>query len=362
MPKGMRKPLYFEDDDFRLSFLHGSYVTLTNVHDTDIDRIIEQGLSPQYISVHSTDPELRQKLLGRNRPTADILKRIRTLADGGIEMHAQVVLCPGINDGIHLEKTLSDLKCFYPAVRSAAIVPLGLTKFREKLPNLTPVSNELAADYLQTIEQFGENFVKDLGERFVYGADELFLRAGRELPQAAYYDAFPQLENGIGMTRSFIDEWRLKIESIGDEKLKRTKLVIITGELAAPIIRDLAYELNKKKQLEVNVTAIKNTFFGGGINVSGLLTGKDIVHGLRNHSSFDVVLLPPNCVNSEGLTLDDMSVESMSDKIGKPIVVGKYDIIGTIKEYLENHQKQNILGSGRQLSELGFYTGRRDHE
>ena len=362
MPKGMRRPLYFEDDDFRLSFLHGSYVTLTNVHDADIDRVVEQGLSPQYISVHSTDPELRQKLLGRTRPTANILKRIKTLADGGIEMHAQIVLCPGINDGIHLERTLNDLKCFYPAVRSAAIVPLGLTKFREKLPSLSAVTNELAADYLQTIEHFGEIFAKELGERFVYAADELFLRAGRKLPEAGYYDAFPQLENGIGMTRSFIDEWKLKLENIGNEQSKKTKIVLVTGELAAPILKDLAIELNKKKQLEVSVKAIENRFFGGGINVSGLLTGKDIVHGLKDHSSFDVVVLPPNCVNSEGLTLDDMDVESMSHKISKPVVVGKYDIIGTIKGYLENHNNQSVLGSGRQLSELGFYTGRRDHK
>ena len=360
MPKGMRKPLYFEDDDFRLSFLHGSYVTLTNIHNSDIQRIIDQGLSPQYISVHTTDPDLRQKMLGRSKPTADILKRIKTLADGGIEMHAQIVLCPGINDGIHLEKTLHDLRDFYPAIRSVAIVPLGLTKFREKLPDLLPVTDKLSAHYLETIERLGESYLKEVGERFVYGADELFLRSRKPLPDSNYYDAFPQLENGIGMTRSFIDEWKLKIGSI-DKVLDKTKIVLVTGELAAPILNEVANELNKIKKLEVRVKAINNTFFGGGINVSGLLTGKDILHSFSEFSTFDIALLPPNCVNGDGLTLDDMNVETMSKEIGRTIAVGKYDIVGSIKELLANRDKQNSIGTGRQLSELGYYTGRRDN-
>ncbi|MEE3234556.1 MAG: DUF512 domain-containing protein [Candidatus Latescibacterota bacterium] len=360
MPKGMRKPLYFEDDDFRLSFLHGSYVTLTNIHNSDIQRIIDQGLSPQYISVHTTDPDLRQKMLGRNKPTADILERIKTLADGGIEMHCQIVLCPGINDGIHLEKTLHDLRNFYPAIRSVAIVPLGLTKFREKLPDLLPVTDKLSAHYLETIERLGESYLKELGERFVYGADELFLRSRKPLPDSNYYDAFPQLENGIGMTRSFIDEWKLKIGSI-DNVLDKTKIVLVTGELAAPILNEVANELNKIKKLEVRVKAINNTFFGGGINVSGLLTGKDILHSFSEIPTFDIALLPPNCVNGDGLTLDDMNVETMSKEIGRTIAVGKYDIVGSIKELLDNRHKQNSIGTGRQLSELGYYTGRRDN-
>ena len=361
MPEGMRKPLYFEDDDFRLSFLHGSYVTLTNVHDADIKRIVDQGLTPQYISVHSTDPELRQKMLGRSRPTANILDRIKTLSDGGIEMHAQIVLCPGINDGIHLQKTLEDLRDFYPAVRSVAIVPIGLTKFREKLPELSPVTDELASEYIDVIEQTAESYLKEVGERFVYGADELFLRSGRSLPKASYYDAFPQLENGIGMTRAFIDEWKMKILSLDDESIKPTSFVIVTGELAAPILKNVVDRLNELQNLQVYIKVIKNTFFGGGINVSGLLTGKDILNGIKNLSPIDVVLLPPNCVNGEGLTLDDMSIENMSKEFGGKISVGNYDIIGSIKENLANQKSQNPTGSGRQLSELGYYTGRRDN-
>jgi putative radical SAM enzyme (TIGR03279 family) len=361
MPKGMRKPLYFEDDDFRLSFLHGSYVTLTNVRDSDIERIVKQGLTPQYISVHSTDPSVRQQLLGRSRPTVDILERIKILADGRIEMHAQVVLCPGINDGTHLEKTICDLRSFYPAVRSVAIVPLGLTKYRENLPELNPVTNKIAASYLQEIDHWGELYLKEVGERFVYGADELFLRSGKALPDAFYYDAFPQLENGIGMTRSFIDDWKEGIGSISLNRSIDVDITLVTGELAAPILKEVACQLSKIPNLNVNVAVIKNLFFGGGINVSGLLTGKDIIEGLKNFTQSDMIFLPPNCVNSEGLTLDDMDVNSISDMIGNPVAVGNYNIIRTIQDYLDENCDKKTVGSGRQLSELGFFTGRRDH-
>ena len=207
MPKGMRRSLYFEDDDFRLSFLHGSYVTLTNVRESDIDRIIEQGLTPQYISVHATDPALRQVMLGRTKATVDINERLHKLAANGIEMHTQVVLCPGWNDGPHLERTVADLSTYYPAVRSVALVPVGLTDHRHKLVRLDPVTPAKAAEYAAAAEAWGLQFKARFGERFVYAADEIFLLTGRPVPAAAYYDAFPQLENGIGMVRSFLDTW-----------------------------------------------------------------------------------------------------------------------------------------------------------
>ena len=175
MPSGLRKSLYFEDDDFRLSFLHGSYVTLTNVRDRDIARIVDQGLTPQYISVHATEADVRLKMLGRKKATVDIIDRIKRLAEGGIEMHTQVVVCPGWNDGVHLERTVSDLRSFYPAVRSVALVPVGLTRFRDELPYLTPVTPTIARSYLEMIDHWGQRFRDELGECFVYGADELFL-------------------------------------------------------------------------------------------------------------------------------------------------------------------------------------------
>ena len=230
MPKGMRRSLYFEDDDYRLSFLHGSYVTLTNVKERDIDRIIEQGLSPQYISVHATNPDLRQILLGRSLPVP-ILDRIAKLADNGIEMHAQVVVCPGLNDGEHLERTARDLAGFYPAVRSVALVPVGLTRFRDNLPTLQPVTSEKALEYVSFAERWGGELSERLGERVVYASDELFLLLNRLPPDAPYYDAFPQLENGIGMVRSFLDGWerdRCKLPAAAPHPLH---LGLVTGRL-----------------------------------------------------------------------------------------------------------------------------------
>ena len=203
MPSGLRKSLYFEDDDFRLSFLHGSYVTLTNVKERDIARIVDQGLTPQYISVHATEAEVRLKMLGRKKATVDIIERIKTLAEGGIEMHTQVVVCPGWNDGVHLERTVADLRSFYPAVRSVALVPVGLTRFRDDLPDLTPVTPPIAQSYLKQIDKWGQQFRDELGECFVYGADELFLISNRELPPASTTTLFLSLKMVSGWSGLF---------------------------------------------------------------------------------------------------------------------------------------------------------------
>lgn len=358
MPSGLRKSLYFEDDDFRLSFLHGSYVTLTNVKDRDIARIVDQGLTPQYISVHATEADVRLKMLGRKKATVDILDRIKTLAEGGIEMHTQVVVCPGWNDGVHLERTVSDLRSFYPAIRSVALVPVGLTRFRDELPDLTPVTPLIARSYLEMIDHWGQRFKDELGECFVYGADELFLISKRELPPASYYDAFPQLENGIGMVRSFLDTWDLEKDKIKSFPNESGRIAIITGELAAGFLEPIIADLNNMGSVKVELIVVKNVFFGGGISVSGLLAGQDICQILEQRSDlYDAVLLPPNCVNGEGVTLDDMTVLQMSEKVGMPVRVGEYDMASSINAFLKE-KKGAQRGQGRQLSELGYYVGK----
>ena len=357
MPQGMRSSLYFEDDDYRLSFLHGSYVTLTNVKEKDIDRIIEQGLSPQFISVHATDPAVRQTMLGRKLPV-DLMGRIDKLAGHGIEMHAQIVLCPGWNDGPHLERTITDLSRYYPLVRSIALVPVGLTRFRANLPQLQPVTAELAQQYLIEVDTWGNQFQQDLGERLVYAADEFFLLPGGRPPQASYYDAFPQIENGIGMVRSFLNRWEGNWPARAPLARHPMHLGLVTGRLASGFMADIAAQMNQHPKLQVDLLPVDNQFFGTGITVSGLLTGADIVAKVRG-GDWDLVLLPPNCINGEGLTLDDKTVLQLQQEAQVPLGVGTYDLAACLETVFSSVQPERA-GSGRQLSELGFYVGMND--
>ncbi len=364
MPKGLRRSLYFEDDDYRLSFLHGSYVTLTNMRDADLHRIVEQRLSPQYISVHATDPELRQQLLGRRKPTVPILDRIRLLAEHEIEMHAQVVICPGINDGSHLERTVRDLAEFYPDLRSVALVPVGLTRFRSHLPRLRTVTPELAIEYLDAAETWGSRFVNKLGERFIYAADELFLLSGRLPPQIPYYDSFPQIENGIGMVRAFLDRWeqgKLHLRDLAIRDAGRgtpVRMALVTGTLAARFLAPVVEELRDLAVPKATLVPIENDFFGHGITVSGLLAGRDIIASLKN-SPWDLAILPPNCINGDGLTIDDMTVADLQAATGIPVSIGEYDLARGIGNSLGdgNFSAVRSRGDGRQLSEFGFFVG-----
>jgi len=355
MPDGMRSSLYFEDDDYRLSFLHGSYVTLTNIKDKDIDRIIEQRLSPQYISVHATDPTVRQLMLGRRLPV-DILERIERLAANQIEMHAQVVICPGWNDGEHLQRTVSDLCRFYPALRSVALVPVGLTKFRSNLPQLEKVTVEKAREYIAQVRVWGQEFQQELGERVVYAADELFLLNGEYPPEASYYDAFPQMENGIGMVRSFLDTWEKEKGQLGNKIPGGFHLGLVTGKLGQIFMKPIVAELNEIEGLQVDLIALQNDFFGSNITVSGLLSGKDISKYLKN-GPWDRVCLPPNCINGEGITLDDMTVDQLQEEAGVALTVGDYDLASCLQRIFSGSVNR-LEGRGRQLSELGYYVGR----
>jgi putative radical SAM enzyme (TIGR03279 family) len=358
MPPGMRRSLYFEDDDYRLSFLHGSYVTLTNVKTADLERIVEQGLTPQYISVHATDPELREQLLGRTQETVPILERIDYLARNGIEMHAQVVICPGWNDGAQLENTIRDLRAFYPAVRSVALVPVGLTRFRSHLPDLRTVTPEMAGTYLAAAAALGEDCVRETGERFVYPGDEMFLLTGRLPPAADYYDAFPQIENGIGMVRSFLDRWEAGRDTLMAGPQRSLHLVLVTGKLAASFIEPMIAELADIPRLRVDVLPVANDFFGHGITVSGLLTAEDMVRALQD-GPWDLAVLPPNSINGDGLTLDDVTVGEIASRSGVNVTVGDYHLPETLLRCFAVEEDAVLRGRGRQLSELGFYVGRR---
>jgi putative radical SAM enzyme (TIGR03279 family) len=332
MPKGLRKTLYYQDDDYRLSFLHGAYVTLTNLSEDEFQRIIDQKLSPMYISVHATDPKLRAELLGRRRATP-VLDRIDILAKQGIQMHAQVVLCPGINDGQALKQTVFDLAARHPRVESLGVVPLGLTKFRKNLPKLNPVTRADAAMAIREIRAWQGMLKKRLGTRFVYLGDEMYLMAGQSVPLRSEYDGFPLVENGIGMVRRFIDGFENRIEELENLALPPQRFVLVTGMLGTHFLDTMVKRLNRISWLDARVVPVVNHFLGEGITVSGLLSGNDIGRALIDARirSDETVLLPPNCLNHNGLFLDDILLKDLEQKVGCRAIVGTYDLVETIQ-------------------------------
>ncbi len=318
-PPGMRKSLYFKDEDYRLSFLYGNYVTLTNLSRSHLERIVEQRLSPLYVSVHSTEDDLRKRMLGLRRSDR-LLEKIDFLARGGIELHAQIVLCPEWNDGEHLEKTLADLAGRFPAIRSVAVVPLGLTGHREELTPLRTVTPAEAAGLVVSEKRWEKEFRSRLGIAFVYLADEFYLLAGAPLPSAARYDGFPQIENGVGMTRSFLDRFARQKYRFPRE-VKPVRVRIVSGELAAPILTARVLPvLNTISGLQAEVVAVKNRFFGGKVTVSGLITGGDIIGQLRGMERADLIMIPPNCRNGDGLFLDDLDLDGLSRALDAPVL------------------------------------------
>ena len=332
MPKGLRKTLYYQDDDYRLSFLHGAYVTLTNLSEDEFQRIIDQKLSPMYISVHATDPKLRAELLGRRRATP-VLDRIDILAKQGIQMHAQVVLCPGINDGQALKQTVFDLAARHPRVESLGVVPLGLTKFRKNLPKLNPVTRADAAMAIREIKAWQGMLKKRLGTRFVYLGDEMYLMAGQSVPLRSEYDGFPLVENGIGMVRRFIDGFETRIEELENLALPPQRFVLVTGMLGTHFLDTMVKRLNRISWIDARVVPVVNHFLGEGITVSGLLSGNDIGRALIDARirSNETVLLPPNCLNHNGLFLDDILLKDLEQKVGCRAIVGTYDLVETIQ-------------------------------
>ena len=318
LPKGMRKSLYVKDDDFRLSFLHGNYITLTDLEEAELRRIEEQRLSPLYVSVHATDPDLRHRLLGQPALRGELMPRMERLAKAGIVMHAQIVLVPDWNDGGHLERSVRDLTRLHPQVATTAVVPVGLTRHRERLPQLRTLKDEEARRLAETIESWQEEFLRSLGSRFVWASDEVYLQAGRVLPRAAAYEGFPILEDGVGLVRRFTDTFAQAARRLPSRLAVPRRVTIVTGEMFAPLLRHLLADL-VVRGLEIAVAPIANEWFGRGIGVAGLLTGRDIREQLAGRDLGERVLVPAVAVrDGDGVFLDDVTPPELSTALGVP--------------------------------------------
>lgn len=323
LPPGMRESLYFKDDDDRLSFLHGNYVTLTNLKDEDIDRIIKMHISPVNVSVHTTNPELRVKMM-KNKHAGEVLSYLDRMADAGIALCTQIVLCKGLNDGPELDRTLHDLIKYHPSLRSCAIVPVGLTKHREKLYPLEAFSPEECEAVIKQVNAYGDWCLKEYGTRIFYCSDEFYIRAGLPLPSEEFYEDYSQIENGVGMLTSMRAEFDMELEYL-DELLANFRaprtVSVITGMAAYAHISSLANELaGRVDGLTVNVYPIVNNFFGERVTVAGLITGGDVVEQLCGKELGDELLFPSVMLRADGdVFLDDMTPDALSKHLGVPV-------------------------------------------
>lgn len=320
LPKGLRDSLYFKDDDERLSFLFGNYITLTNLDEEHIDRIIKMRISPVNISVHTTDPALRVRMM-KNKDAGKVLRYLPKLAEAGIFMNVQLVLCPGWNDGEALERSIRELSALFPQVQSVACVPVGLTKYREGLDPLQPFDRESARSVLETIHRFSDKFLKEYGERMVYPADEFFLMAGVPIPEVSYYGELSQLENGVGMCALLRDEFMSALEEREPDDRSHS-VTIATSVAAYGLICDLVDAAVKKwHNLHCEVVPVPNRFFGERITVAGLITGQDFIAALRGRPLGERVLFPANMLRMErDLFLDNTTSAQVSEALGTQAV------------------------------------------
>ncbi len=319
LPKGMRESLYFKDDDSRLSFLFGNYITLTNITEHEIDRIIKMHISPINVSVHTTNPELRCKMMN-NRFAGDTLKYLKRFADAGITLNCQIVSCPGINDGEELVRTLTDLENL--GVNMTAIVPVGLTRYRENLYPLVPYNKETAGQTIDIIEKMGDECVKKHGRRIFFPGDEFYLLAEREIPSPEFYEDFSALEDGIGMIAYLTDDVGWKLEELYADESLCHKVTIACGEGVFPYMKRIMSMINEKfPNITINTRAIKNNFFGGGVNVSGLVTGGDLIDQLRDDDLGDRLIITSSMLRFENdLFLDDVSTDDVERELGVTLV------------------------------------------
>lgn len=315
LPKGMRSTLYFKDDDSRLSFLQGNYLTLTNMSEHDIDRIIQYKLSPINISFQTMNPELRCKML-HNRFAGEIFVKVKRLKDAGIIMNGQIVLCRGVNDGAELERSIRELTAYMPQLESVSVVPVGLTRYRDGLYPLEPFTKEDACEVLDLIHGWQEKLYKEWGNHFIHAGDEWYILAERPIPEEKTYDGYLQLENGVGMVRLLDEEVAQTLAGMtgDDRKIHRT---IATGELAAPFLRKHVESVRKKyPNVDIQVFAIKNEFFGGKITVAGLITGTDLISQLKGKDLGDRLLLTNHMLKSgEPVFLDDVTVDDVQNAL-----------------------------------------------
>lgn len=347
MPKGMRDTLYFKDDDSRLSFLQGNYVTLTNMSDHDIDRIIRYHLSPINISFQTTNPELRCRMLN-NRFAGDIFPKVQRLYEAGIEMNGQIVLCKGINDGEELERSIRDLSKYLPHLRSVSVVPVGLSRYRENLYPLEPFTKEDAQKVLDTVKKWQDQLYPQYGLHFIHCSDEWYILAQQPIPREEEYDGYLQLENGVGMVRLLENEVLEDLSDRNPDDRKR-RISIATGKLAAPFIRENISHIQKLYPgIEVNVYPIRNDFFGEMITVSGLVTGQDLKKQLAGRELGECLLIPCNMLRAgENVFLDDVTVEELEEELGVPVEVVDEDGASLVravteKEKTMNHKRRQI--------------------
>lgn len=319
LPKGMRKTVYFKDDDTRLSFLQGNYVTLTNMNDTDIDRLIKMRVSPINISVHTTNPELRVKMLN-NRFAGKCYDIMQKFAKNHMYMNCQIVSCPKVNDGAELDKTISDLAKLYPYVNSVSVVPVGLTRYREGLCRIEPYDKESSAAIVHQVLKWQGELLNTIGTRLVYLADEFFINAGIEIPSADEYEGFPQIENGVGLIASMKEEFDAAIEMVEKNRPRNRHVAIATGEISYAFIRSLADRIEEKcSGVKIDVTAVKNEFFGGGVSVTGLVCGQDIINQLKTEAK---TLIIPDVMlrDNDDVFLDDVTVNDIEKALDVEVV------------------------------------------
>lgn len=339
LPPGMREALYFKDDDERLSFLFGNYITMTNLSEHEVERIVQMHISPIFISVHTTNPALRVRMMA-NKRAADTLSYLEKFAAGGIEMNCQLVLCRGINDGDELRRTLDDLLALRPQVGSIAAVPAGVTDYRKGLYKLTPYDRQSAAQTLDILESYAQRCRSDFGRSVVYPSDEWYLTANRPLPPAEFYDDFAQLEDGVGM-------WRLYHDTFLEELEKRRlvlphKLDIVTGTLAAPLITDMAQAAQRRyPQVGLTVHAIKNEYFGGNVSVAGLVTGIDIIKQCKGKLKSRTLGVPEVMLQDEGdRFLDDITLPQLGEALGCRVMVIPTDGAGSCRTFLSAQKRK----------------------
>jgi len=348
LPKGMRESLYFKDDDSRLSFLSGNYVTLTNISDEELERIIRYKMSPVNVSVHTTNPELRVLML-RNRFAGNVLERIRKLTDGGIKVNAQIVLCRGINDKEELNRTIKDLSDLYPGLESISVVPVGLTKWREGLYRLVPYDRESSLEVVSQVTTWQQKLLNKFGSRIVYLADEFYIMANKDLPPCEEYEDFPQIENGVGLMSlllggfyEFMGKHGNRLDSYMNKKREKRRITIATGVCPHEYIKQMAQFLEKRyNNLKIEVVPIKNNFFGENVTVTGLITGCDLVSQLEGRDLGDEVLISKSMLRAgEEIFLDDYTVDTVGKKLGRQVVIVENDAEDFILKILGIRKKR----------------------
>jgi len=351
LPKGMRESLYFKDDDSRLSFLNGNYITMTNMKEEDFEKIIRYQMSPINVSVHATDPQLRVKML-KNPRAAEVMDRLRRLADADITLNGQIVLCKGINDGAALDQTIRDLWTLQPQMQSVSIVPVGLSRHREGLYPLEPFTAEECAQVIDQVEAYQKQFYEETGMHFIHLSDEFYIQAGRQLPEEERYDGYLQIENGVGMMRLFVNEAEEAIGRLDPKAGYQGHVSLVTAPTAGGFVREICEKLTKLyPKLQVDVHEIINHFFGENITVTGLLTGQDISAQLAGLDLGDKLLLPENLLKAdEDILLDDMTLKELEKTLQIPISIVKSsgdDFIRSILEQIDPQSDEGLQAHAR---------------